>query len=624
MTVDRETRSFAFRVPVLASVIVVWIVVAVLRWDPPWNTVTVDDFTRTALAVRWADDPFWAEPGLLWLPGHTYLLGGLFFLTGAAFADNPLALAALANSFLVAAAALLLGATSRRVFRSDVGALGVVVVALYASWSRFLALSALVEPLYLSMLALALYATARWLEERTMRWLPVAAGALVVLGLTRYEGWAVWLIWLVVATSSAWRTGTARRLPLTAVALLPGVVPLVWMTANWLRFQDPLAFARTTAALFQSGFGGAQRPVGRLLYYPAGLMHADAILTFVVLVAVVVAWRKSVEARPLVAVIGGAFAVLWASSVASGAVGLQPERFVYPLLLSLAWAIAAFPEWLRERLGSRPAAALFGTAVGLFIGTAFLRVDPPTEWNYPPDLLETAVVLAEMKGTVDVLMPSDLPNEDAPLAITGGARVGVFAVSPEALAGVVDAGSGVVAVERIPARVARLPDPDLIIGRYHLYGSVAPNAGQDRCGHCDDWLLVDEHGDSRPLEPVHGVLALEFTDDNPAPGVKAELRRTLSLGPTRRIGSIEVLALYGRGFNPGRLAVEVMLSGQVLHTRDASTPGGWQAVSFDIPAGEGSLDLVVTVSASEDIEQTWGWGRASGVLVRNVDLGTSS
>ncbi len=70
--------------------------------------------------------------------------------------------------------------------------------------------------------------------------------------------------------------------------------------------------------------------------------------------------------------------------------------------------------------------------------------------------------------------------------------------------------------------------------------------------------------------------------------------------------------------------MEVTLDEEILVRRDVAEPGGWQTVTFEVPAGEGAVDLVVAVVAEGGIERTWGWGRASGVLVRNVDLGEGS
>jgi len=602
--------------------IVVWLLAFALSWDPPWSTVTVDDFTRTALAVRWADGPFWAEPGLLWLPGHTYVLGGLFIITGAT--SQPLLVAALLNAVVVAAAALLLGATARRVFGSDPGALVVTAIALFAAWSRILAMSALVEALFVGLLVLVVYATVRWLEKPEMgRWLGVATGGLVALGLTRYEGWAVWGMWVVMVALALRKVGSQRRPQLMAVALLPGVVPLIWMAANWARFQDPLAFARTTEGLFRSGFGGSLGAFGRLLYYPLGFFRADALLTLAVGLASAIAWRRSRIARPVVTVVVGAFLVLWASSVLSGTIGLQPERFVYPYVLGLAWTLPAVTQLLRTRVAGRTVGALAGLAAVLFVGAALLRSDHPVEWNYPPDLLEVSALMAASNVDATVIIPADLPNEDAPIAVTAGGRIAVTAVAPEDLAGLIGPGSGLIVLERVPNRLADLPQPDLVVGRYSLFGEV-PILLPSGCGDCDGWVVVDEGARQRSLGAVRGMLGLEMTGDDPSPGARAELGRRVTLGTAPRRASLEFLALYGRGFNPGRLTVEVTLDKEVLVRRDVAEPGGWQTVTFEVPAGEGTVDLVVAVVAEGGIEPTWGWGRASGVLVRHVDLGEGS
>ncbi len=245
------------------------------------------------------------------------------------------------------------------------------------------------------------------------------------------------------------------------------------------------------------------------------------------------------------------------------------------------------------------------------------------EWNYPADLLEVSALIAASDGDLAVVLPADLPNEDAPIAVTAGSAATVTVAAPEELAGLIGSDGGRIVIERIPARIAVLPQPDLMVGRYLLFGEMPPSLPSG-CGDCDGWVLVDELGQRRLLRGVYGMLGVEMTGDNPPSGARAELSRRLIMGTVPRRGSLEFLTLYGRGFNPGRLTVEVTIDGQVLVRRDASELGGWQNVKFEVPAGEGAVDLVVTVVAEDGIERTWGWGRASGVLIRHVDLGEAS
>jgi hypothetical protein len=278
---------------------------------------------------------------------------------------------------------------------------------------------------------------------------------------------------------------------------------------------------------------------------------------------------------------------------------------------------------LRTWFGVQTASVLAVIAVALFIGAGLLVQDHPVEWNYAPDLLEMSVVIGSSAGDIVVVIPADLPNEDAPIAIVAGDHVTVRKVPHEELSGLIVLDRGLIVLERVPDRLARLPQPDLVIGRYSLFGEIPLGLPAD-CGDCEGWVVVDDRGLRRELDGIAGMLGLEMADDNPPPGASAELRRPISLTSDRRNGSLEFLTLYGRGFNRGRLTVEVRLGDVVLARRDAAEPGGWQTVVFEVPAGEGTVDLVVAVVAEPGIEDGWDWGRASGVLVRHVDLGGDS
>ncbi|MGZ5384975.1 MAG: hypothetical protein ACXWH0_13450, partial [Acidimicrobiia bacterium] len=88
-------------------------------------------------------------------------------------------------------------------------------------------------------------------------------------------------------------------------------------------------------------------------------------------------------------------------------------------------------------------------------------------------------------------------------------------------------------------------------------------------------------------------------------------------------GDVELRWLYGHGFNAGRINVEVRVDGETIFTRDVASPSRWVRVPFTIPAGTGTALVEVVVVAQPGIEQGWGWGRASTVLVRAVEIGSS-
>ena len=61
-----------------------------------------------------------------------------------------------------------------------------------------------------------------------------------------------------------------------------------------------------------------------------------------------------------------------------------------------------------------------------------------------------------------------------------------------------------------------------------------------------------------------------------------------------------------------------MLDETLVFEGDIGDPSRWRRVDFDIPAGTAPSRLSVSVVALPGIEAGWGWGTASGVLVRSL------
>ena len=66
------------------------------------------------------------------------------------------------------------------------------------------------------------------------------------------------------------------------------------------------------------------------------------------------------------------------------------------------------------------------------------------------------------------------------------------------------------------------------------------------------------------------------------------------------------------------MSIVVTLDDVVVHESDIGDPSRWMRVEFDLPAGAGPHQLSVSVVALPGIESGWGWGTASGVLVREL------
>ena len=602
-----------------------FVLASVLLWDPPWNSVVVDDFTRTLHAMRWAERPFWAEPGLMWLPGHSYFLGALISLAGNSV--QPLALSAAFNTALMAGVALLLAGIAWVAFRSRAGMLLVLAVVLVSPWTQKLALSGLAEPLYITGLTVGLFALARWLSNRSIGWLGVAAAGFSIGALVRFDAWAMWGVSFIVVLAILLR---APKLPFrrlvasVGVAALPAAVPAVWAAASWIRFGRPLAFFEIYSTVFLSGFGGGQTPMERLFFYPAALVRSDPFLAALVSIAVLTAWFRAPRYRPLVVIPVGGFGLLWAAAIVSGSIGFPPERFMHGVLLGLAWTVGIAPTLLPQHEGRPIARIALGVGLVAFVTISLVRwSDRPEEWTYSPDLLELSVALSRQGQHLEVSIPRDLSNEDAPISVLGASRINVTTIGEDEVAGAIARQDpDRLVVDRFPERLHGLPAPDRFVGRYGVFGAVAEQLDDFRseCGDCQGWQHIDEFGNATPTPAGSPLLALEFTGVEARQGDNARLTRqvTSERGP----GSLELIPLYGRGFNMGRLTVEVRLGDLLIYQEDAAEPGGWRRIDIPLLGGRIAEELSIAVVASETVEPGWGWGRASDLLVRSVDLGT--
>ena len=170
-------------------------------------------------------------------------------------------------------------------------------------------------------------------------------------------------------------------------------------------------------------------------------------------------------------------------------------------------------------------------------------------------------------------------------------------------------------IERNPARIIELGQPNaLSVGRYHLYGPKADEIEVAVCPGCDGWIWVDETGTERPISG-RGFLWLEFITDDPLSGETTSITRTFAGGGS---GHLELRWLYGHGFNPGRVRLDVTLDGDIVFSTDISAPSAWTRVPFELPSDTGETTVTISITALPGIEQGWLWGRVSTVLVREM------
>ncbi len=149
-------------------------------------------------------------------------------------------------AFVIAAAALYL--LARSFFRKEDGrwrealpALSAAIFMLNPS-ALYMQTTPMSELVFMATLVAAVYLLQRWLNEQTAKRLAIAAAAMTVATLTRYEAWPVALLSiLIVALTSngGWR---AKIKSSALFAMLVAIGPVYWLWHNWAIYGNAIEF----------------------------------------------------------------------------------------------------------------------------------------------------------------------------------------------------------------------------------------------------------------------------------------------------------------------------------------------------------------------------------------------
>ncbi len=132
------------------------------------------------------------------------------------------------------------------------------------------------EPILFAMLALASYFFLLWAEADKKRHLLLAATFTMLATVARYDGWALYLAFLVLLVIISWLRHAPRGkllLDLTLFGTLGGFGIALWFLWNAVLFGDPLYFAhgpfssqKQTDSFIQSGLADTYHNAGRSLW----------------------------------------------------------------------------------------------------------------------------------------------------------------------------------------------------------------------------------------------------------------------------------------------------------------------------------------------------------------------
>ncbi|HSE38790.1 MAG TPA: glycosyltransferase family 39 protein, partial [Blastocatellia bacterium] len=194
------------------------------------------------------DDSIWQrymQFGSPWLPLQTAAMLPLaandwMWRTGAAGSVVSMI------SFVIAALSLYL--LARSFYRKEGGRWGEALPALSAAIFilnpsvLYMQSTPMSEVVFMAALVAAVYLLQRWLNDQKAKRLVLAAGAMMLATLTRYEAWPVAVLSILivaVASPGAWKA----RLKCTAqFASLIALGPLYWLWHNWAIYGNALEF----------------------------------------------------------------------------------------------------------------------------------------------------------------------------------------------------------------------------------------------------------------------------------------------------------------------------------------------------------------------------------------------
>lgn len=364
-------------------------------WSISTGSATLYGDARAHLNVaRHVSDaltPGLAQLGSVWLPLPHLLLAPLV-------AIDPLWHSALAGAIVggacfVFSAVRIHGLTA---YWTGSRVAGWVAFALFATSLNlvYLQTTALTEPVLLALLIGFTFHMARWLREMSHRDLAMAAMFALLASLTRYDGWVLLPLGLVIVglwTRTHERRAHATQANLVIFAVLSGYGLLLWLLYNLIIFGDPLNFVHSGASAQAAQVALAQvgmlQTSGNLVesFLTYGWAMIDVVgpplLVLGAVGAVVMLARNRGDRWATVALIA-----ILASPIAFNVISLYagqstirvPQRAPYQMwnlryailvLPLLAFAAGSLAKQLRPRLAipiaivAVPAIALLGTPV---------------------------------------------------------------------------------------------------------------------------------------------------------------------------------------------------------------------------------------------------------------------
>jgi hypothetical protein len=222
----------------------------VLSYQQDWILLFFDTRSHLVIGRALTDsvNPGFYQLGTVWLPVPHLLLAPFMLVF-------PLWQTGLGGSMLgiicLSVGASALWRVAHRVGFNRAARLVVVAVFVFNPTMLYLTTTALTEPVLIACLLASLAGLAGWITASPA----ISPGALAVFAgvpvtmavLSRYEGWvfvAASVVFIIIASWRRWRSISYTATLLVSYLAVPFAGVLWWLSYNYIRFGDPLEFAR--------------------------------------------------------------------------------------------------------------------------------------------------------------------------------------------------------------------------------------------------------------------------------------------------------------------------------------------------------------------------------------------
>jgi hypothetical protein len=255
-------------------------------------SVTADDFGRTVMAARWAQEPYVEWYGA-WLPFHMYMVGAALRVKWDLL-WVPRAFGILCGVVSV----VLVYQLARMLFQSRrIGLLSAILLAVNPA-HVWLSSTSLTDMPNTTLVLASMVTFALYLRRRARHYVYISAFILALANGFRFESWMMstvfssYLITQAILHLCRRDTDIRELLTLTVPALIPWVFPIAWVAGNYLATGDPL-FSLAAIRLVNVAWHGGGRSYGRYLETFLRIDPYATVLGGVGLVACLFQYRKS-------------------------------------------------------------------------------------------------------------------------------------------------------------------------------------------------------------------------------------------------------------------------------------------------------------------------------------------